>query len=171
MAGLIGEKALHIGVGLAGVHALLYKLLQRLGALLLGGQPEHRPGMALGKAVGHAVFLLLRRERQQPQLLFRVGCAMPRRRAASSWVQPHRAMTSLMPQACSKGSSPCRCTFFQKAQGRGLVVFIIAQDGRDLGEARQLAGAQAPLARNQLVTAVLRLAHRDRLQKGRSGRC
>ena len=121
--------------------------------------------MAFRQAVVQHKLPLVRRQLQQPQLVGEGGLchAQPLGRLGLGAVPQHHHI----PQALRllKGVQVFPLQIFQKAQGSGPLVAVIAEDGRDGLHLCQLAGTEPPLPRHQLIAAIGCFPYRDGLEQ------
>ena len=120
--------------------------------------------MAFRQAVVQHKLPLVRRQLQQPQLVGEGGLchAQPLGRLGLGAVPQHHHILHAL--CLFKGVQVGPLDVFQQAQRRGLLVAVVAEDGRDGGHLCQPAGTEPPLPCHQLVTT-LDLPHRDGLQQ------
>ena len=115
--------------------------------------------------VGGAQLLLRGRQRQQPQLVGQRGLAQPQAAGGLGLGAAPQADDLLDAARRVKGVQLAALQVFQQAQRRALAVVVVGQNRRDLLEFRQPAGAQAALARHQLVLVQPGAPHADGLQQ------
>ena len=121
--------------------------------------------MALGEVVVQHELPLVGVQLQEPQLVGEGGLRHAQTFGSlglGAVPQHHHILHAL---CLFKGVQVGSLDVFQQAQRRGLLVAVVAEDGRDGGHLCQPAGTEPPLPCHQLIAAIRQLPHRDRLQQ------
>ena len=158
------QQLFHIAVGGPGIHPAAADGDEGLAAAVLG-QPQHRPGVALGEVIFQDELLLVGGELKQPQFVGQGGLGHPQPLGGLGLGAAPEGQHVLQAPGLLKGVQVGPLDVFQQAQGGGLVVLIVPQDGGHPVHAGQLAGPQPPLPCDQLVPVGAQAADRHRLQQ------
>ena len=157
------QQLVDVKVGRAGVHLPLGDHDEGFAAAVLR-QAEDGPRVALGQAVVQNELPLVPCQLQKAEFVGQRRLCHPQplgRFGLGAVPQDHH-----VPQALCllKWVQVCPLQIFEQAKRGGALVGEVADDGWDGPHLRQLAGAEPPLPRDQLIAAV-GLPHRDGLQQ------